>query len=87
MNPSEGWPYLSASGPHATGGFSPRCHIRTLERIKDELLPILERSNTVGYEESDPDVHSVCELAENVRDAVMEYQVSRSFLVTLKIHG
>ena len=30
----------------------------------------------MGYEENEADVHAVCKLAEDARDAVMEYQVS-----------
>ena len=40
------------------------------------LCPILERSNAAEYKENDSDVGAVCELAEDVRDAVTEYQVS-----------
>lgn len=41
----------------------------------DELEPILERSGAAGYQESDTDIHIACELAEDVRDAIIEYQV------------
>ena len=61
-------------------------HHRTLEGIKDELLPILEQSSAFGYVETDGDVHAVCELAENVKDAIIEYQVGRIPLVTLRVH-
>ena len=61
-------------------------YLRTLEGIKDELLPILEQSSSFGYKENDGDMHSVCELAERVRDAVIEYQVSRISLATLRMH-
>ena len=43
--------------------------------IKDRLQFILERSSTAGYQENDADAHAVGELAEGVRDAVIEYQV------------
>ena len=59
--------------------------LRALEGIKDELLSILERSSTDGYKENDVDAHAVCELAENVRDAIMDYQVSRIPPVTHKV--
>jgi len=48
---------------------------RTLEGIKDELRPISERSSTVSYQENDADGRTVCELAEDLRDAIIEYQV------------
>ena len=56
---------------------------RTLEEIKDELRSMLERTSAVGYKETDADVHTVGELAEDVRDAVIEYQVSPDLLITL----
>ena len=51
-------------------------YFRALEEIKDELHPISERASAVGYRENDADVQAVCELAENVRDAIIGYQVS-----------
>lgn len=51
-------------------------YLRVLEGIKDELHPISERSNAAGYRENDADVQAMSELAENVRDAIIEYQVS-----------
>ena len=50
------------------------------------MLPISERSSAVGYEENDADVHTVCELAENLRDAIMEYLVSHISVVTYRMH-
>jgi len=50
-------------------------HLSTLEGIKDELQSISERSSAAGYQESDADGRAVCELAEDLRDAVIEYQV------------
>lgn len=50
-------------------------------------MSILVRSNAVGYEENDADVHAVRELAENVRDAMMEYQVGRIPVVILRMHS
>ena len=56
---------------------------RSLEEIKDELRSMLERTSAVGYKETDADAHTVGGLAEDVRDAVIEYQVSPDFLITL----
>jgi len=49
--------------------------LRTLEGIKDELLVISDHSNTAGYQTNEADVHAVCELADVLRDAIVEYQV------------
>lgn len=50
-------------------------YVSALEGIKSELLSVSERSNAVGYREDDADVRAVCDLAENIRDAIIEYQV------------
>ena len=55
---------------------------RTLEGIKDELRPLSERVSAVGYKESDADRHAVSELAEELRDAIIEYQVGPDPLAT-----
>ena len=55
---------------------------RALEGIKDELHPILEQSSAAEYEENEADMQTVCELAEDVRDAVLEYQVSPDLLIS-----
>jgi hypothetical protein len=34
----------------------------------------------VGYQENDKDIQTVCGLAEDIRDAVVEYQVSPDLL-------
>ena len=34
----------------------------------------MERTSTVGYQENDADVYAVGELAEDVRDAIIDYQ-------------
>ena len=49
---------------------------RALEGIKDELCHIMEQSSVAEYKENEADMRAVCELAEDVRDAVMEHQVS-----------
>jgi len=50
-------------------------HPRALERITDELQPLSERSSALDYHETDSDGQFISELAEDLRDAVMEYQV------------
>ena len=49
---------------------------RALEGIKDELLALSGRTNATGYKRSEADIHAICELAEALRDAIVEYQVS-----------
>ena len=46
----------------------------------------MERTCTDGYQENDADAHAVGQLAEDVRDAVFEYQVSVDIVVTVGIH-
>jgi hypothetical protein len=50
------------------------------------LESILERVSTIGYQENDADMHAVGELAEEVRDTIIEYQVRPNFMITLRIH-
>jgi hypothetical protein len=50
------------------------------------MLSILEQANADAYQENDSDVHAVSELAEDVRDAIIEYQVSPDLMITLRIH-
>ena len=58
-----------------SGSYVKQANFRSLEGIKDEFHPISERSNAAGYRENDTDVQAVCELAENIRDVILEYQV------------
>jgi len=50
-------------------------HLRALEGIKDELQILSERCSAAGYKENEADGHAISELAEDLRDAVLEYQV------------
>jgi len=38
-------------------------------------LEIFDRCNVPDYERNEADIRAVCELAEALRDAVVEYQV------------
>ena len=62
------------------------CHIksnfRTLEGTKDELRSLSERASAVGYQENDADRHAISELVEELRDAIVEYQVGPDTLST-----
>lgn len=48
------------------------------------MQSLSERSSTTGYQENDADGHTASELAEELRDAIIEYQVSPYPLVTLE---
>ena len=74
-SPSGG--YSCSSGYHPSFMESSPClpHLSVLEGIKDELQSLSERFSAAGYQENDADRRAVCELAEDLRDAVIEYQV------------
>lgn len=44
--------------------------------IKDKLQALSDLSSAAGYHEDAADAQAVCEFAENVRDSILEYQVS-----------
>ena len=48
---------------------------RTLEGIKDKLERLSERSTTSGRTENEGDMTTACDLADDLRDAIVEYQV------------
>ena len=54
--------------------------LRALEGIKDQLQSLSERSSAAEYQDNEKDMQAVCGLAEDARDAVVEYQVSPIFL-------
>ena len=58
---------------------------RALEEIKNKLQPILERTKMDGYNKNDADSHAVGELAEDARDAIIEYNVSPKRPITVRI--
>ena len=51
--------------------------LRAFEGIKDQLQSLSERSSAAEYQDNEKDMQAVCGLAEDVRDAVVEYQVSQ----------
>ena len=48
----------------------------TLDRIKHKLRGVLSRVEAPGYTENDEDVQIVSEFMDDIRDAVIDYQVS-----------
>ena len=54
--------------------------LRTLEEIKGRLQSLSECS-----QENYQDMEAVCRLAEDVRDAIIEYQVSPDLQITLRM--
>ena len=57
---------------------------RVLEEVKDELHSILERTSAAGYQENEADALAVGELATDVGNAVIDYQVTSNLLITLE---
>ena len=53
--------------------------------MKDQLQLVLEGSNAAEYKENDTDLHTVCKLAEDVRDVVIDYQVSSNLVIALRM--
>ena len=49
------------------------------------MRPISERSSAVGYRENDADGHAVTELAEELRDVIIEYQVGTDSAATRRM--
>lgn len=46
-----------------------------LEGIKDELEVLSDHSSAAGYQENDTDTRAVSELAQDLRDAILDHQV------------
>ena len=49
--------------------------ISTLRPIKDTGIVLYNRMNTEGYKESQDDIQAVAGIAEDIRDALLDYQV------------
>ena len=43
------------------------------------MQSLSKRSTTAGYTEDEGDMIAACDLADDLRDAIVEYQVSTSF--------
>ena len=56
-------------------------HLRALEDINNELQSLSDRSSVTGYQENETDAHAVCEVAESLRDTILEYQVSTNIKI------
>ena len=55
-----------------------RCQhiLRALERIKDKLQSLSRPSTSAGHAENERDMIIANDLADDLRDAIVEYQVS-----------
>lgn len=71
--------------PSIVHGYLSQSYPRALGRIENELWTRFERSKVVGYQEDEADRHAMSELVEDVRDAVIEYQVGLEPLVASQI--
>ena len=49
--------------------------ISTLRLIRDTGNVLCNRINVEGYDESQDDIQAVSEIAEDIRDALLDYQV------------
>jgi len=78
-SPSDEPFYLSAYHPPLVSERQRSSYLSALEGIGDELQSLSDRSSAAGYQENDSDAHAVSELTENLRDAILEYQVSTDF--------
>ena len=58
----------------------------TLRLIKDAGNVLYNRINTEGYEESQDDVQAASEIAEDIRDALLDYQVCNNKPYTTEVH-
>lgn len=52
--------------------------LRALEEIKDKLQLLFEQSGTAEHVETESDMAAVCDVADDLRDVIVEYQVSNS---------
>ena len=74
-NSSDRKTYLSGEYPHTANDHPHSPHPRALEGIKDKLRVLSERSSAADYKQNEVDTSAACDLADDLRDAVVEYQV------------
>ena len=58
----------------------------TLRLIRDAGNVLYDRINTEGYEESQDDVQAASEIAEDIRDALIDYQVCGNKPYATEVH-
>jgi len=58
----------------------------TLRRIRDTGNVLYNRINAEGYKESQDDIQAVSEIAEDIRDALLDYQVCSNNPHTTGVH-
>ena len=68
---------LSACSTSGTDN-RPLTQPRALEGIKVKLQSLSEHAGTTEQSEKEGDMTTVCDLADDLRDAIVEYQVSRN---------
>ena len=79
MSPGDGKHYLSVCCPSADD--RPRqTSLRALEGIENRLQLLSGPSGTAGHAESKGDRITVCVLADDLRDSIVEYRRSPSIL-------
>jgi len=58
--------------------------LRALEGIKDKLRFLSEQSGTAEHAEKEGDRIAVCDLADDLRDVIVEYQVSTGMKIAYR---
>ena len=76
MNSDEGKTYTSTYSSSAAKNKPPYTGVRALEGIKDKLQLLSEHSGTAEDTEKEGDMSALCDLVDDLRDAIVEYQVS-----------
>ena len=73
----DGGTYLSAYPPPAPPRMTAHVNpcLRALEGIKDRLQSLSDISATPGHTDNEGDMITACEIADDLRDAIVEYQV------------
>lgn len=73
--------YLSAYSPSVVNKRRRQPDLRVLEGIKDKLQLLSEHSGTNEHSEKESDMIAVCDLADDFRDAILDYLVSHDIEV------
>ena len=76
MSSDEGKAYTSTYSSSAAKNKPPYTGARALEGIKDKLQLLSEHSGTAEDAEKEGDMNALCDLVDDLRDAIVEYQVS-----------
>ena len=73
---------LSACSPSAVGNYPCQPYLRTLEGIKVKLQSLSNQTGATERVEKEGNMTAACDLVEDLRDAIVEYQVSTNICNT-----